>query len=69
MISIKNDYGETISYDGKVFQHSDIGTISLKHHPFSGMFCVNEDGRGVILNENEYLLMAKLKLEWHSKNE
>mgnify|MGYP001402069423 CR=1 FL=1 len=69
MSSIKNEYGEKISYDGEVFQHSDIGTITLKHHPLKGMFCVNEGGKGVILNENEYLIMAKLKLEWHRKNE
>ena len=69
MSSIKNEYGETISYDGNVFQHSDIGTITLNHHPLTGMFCLNEDGKGVVLNEDEYLLMAKLKLDWDRKNE
>ena len=63
MISRQNEYGETIDYDGEWFYHSDAGKIKLIFNPFVGISCINDDDKGVILNEEEYLIMLKLKLE------
>jgi len=62
MMMKKNEYGEEIKYDGEWFYHSDIGKIKLVY-AVSGIMCVNDEGNSQILNEMEYLLMLKMKLE------